>query len=226
MPQILEQHAGTPPKLAISLLGISLPLNVREAIIGDLSEEFLQQRLPAKGKLAADLWFWKQTLLATYEYLNKQPGGMMAFIISIFIFVIVTLMAMWMAGDELSIFIDVPSFIVTIPPAIAFGIAASSIQSMKLCVKLCISEQGNIEPTAIKSAIRFARVTGNSVMYLSAIFTLVGAVAIASNVKAEVFGEVFGPAFAVCVLVLFYGFMLKLLCYVAEQRIMHQYLSD
>lgn len=198
---------------------------MREAIIGDLSEEFLQQRLPAKGKLAADLWFWKQTLLASYEYINKQPGGIMAFIFSVLIFIAITYLAMWMGG-EINIYVNAPSFIITIPPAIAFGIAASSLQSMKLCLKLCISEQSRLEKTAINGALRFVKVTGNSGVYLGVIYTLVGAVAMASNIEAEVFNEVFGPAFAVCILTLFYSLMLKLLCYVAEQRIIHHYLAE
>lgn len=211
-----------PPPLAIRILNLSIPVAAREHLIGDLVEEYITERLIQQGRFRANLWFWKQTLLSSYEFLNKQQGGIMAFIISMLVFVAVGLMAMVMSG-ELSMFVNLPSLIVVVPPAIAFGVAVTSFESMKLSIKLCISEQPDIPDKQVRLAMKFISVTGNSAVLMGIIFTLVGAIAIASNVNADTFSKVFGPALAVCVLTAFYAAIIKAVCYVAEQKIVTQY---
>lgn len=98
-----------PPRLATKILEIAVPVDYRENIIGDLFEEYCDSIHLSHGKLGADAWFWKQTLLTSYEFLNKQKGGIMAFVVSIFIFVSMLAMAMWM-GAQFSAFLDLPSF--------------------------------------------------------------------------------------------------------------------
>lgn len=224
-PSDLLESNITPPALALRILNLSVPVAAREHLIGDLIEEYVTDRLPEQGRARADLWFWKQTILSCYEFLNKQQGGIMAFIISMLIFIAVGIMAMVLSG-EVGMFVNLPSLIVVVPPAIAFGLAVTSFESMKLSIKLCISEQSEIPRKNILLAVKFANVTGNTAVYMGVIFTLVGAIAIASNINTETFSKVFGPAFAVCVLTAFYAAILKTICYVAEQKIENQYLLD
>jgi putative ABC transport system permease protein len=58
------QRASTPPALALSLLEHFLPFSEREAIVGDLIEEFGDDRLPQSGAFRARVWFWRETLSA------------------------------------------------------------------------------------------------------------------------------------------------------------------
>lgn len=218
-------HTTAPPNLAVRILGLCVPVKIRAHIIGDLTEEYVLERLPETGPARANLWFWKQTFLCGYEFLNKQQGGIMAFIISLLLFIAVSLMAMVMSG-EISMFVNLPSLIVVVPPAIAFGLAVTSLGSMKLSIKLCISEQSETSQRDIRLAVKFVNVTGNSAVLMGIIFTLVGAVAIASNVNTDTFSKVIGPAFAVCVLSAFYAAIIKAICYFMEQKIQTQYLLE
>ena len=218
-------HKAAPPNLALRILGLCVPVKIRAHLIGDLTEEYVLERLPDTGPVRANLWFWKQTFLCSYEFLNKQQGGIMAFVISLLLFIGVSLMAMVMSG-EISMFVNLPSLIVILPPAIAFGLAVTSLKSMKLSIKLCISEQSEVLDKDIRLAIKFVNVTGNSAVLMGVIFTLVGAVAIASNVNTDTFSKVIGPAFAVCVLSAFYATIVKAICYFMEQKIETQYLLE
>lgn len=214
-----------PPRLATKILELAVPVDYRENIVGDLFEEYGDSIHLSHGKLGADVWFWKQTLLTSYEFLNKQKGGIMAFMISIVVFVSMLAMAMWM-GAQFGAFFNLPSFLVTILPAFCFGIAATSYRSFKNSVKLTISEQANVTDEDALSAIQFLKVAGNSGLWLGGIGTIIGAIAIGSNMEPASFGQHFGPAFAVCVLTLLYTFCFKVICYVAEQKITYLYLTN
>lgn len=51
---------------------------------------------------------------------------------------------------------------------------------------------------------------------------VINAVAMASNIEPETFSGVFGSAFAVCMLTIFYALLIKALCYAAEAKIIEQ----
>lgn len=218
------QQSFSPP-LARKLLSVLLPADLREVMIGDLEEEFHQQILPQRGRWLACCWYWKQTIQSSYVYLNKQRTGVMGFLISTIIFIGLTLIAMWLGG-EVSMYLDLPSLLITLPPAIAFGIAATSFQAMKNSLKLAMTEQVDMDGQSIKQALGFLRVTGNSAMLLGAFMTLLGLVAMANNIEPEVFATVFGPAFSVALLTLIYALAIKTLCYVAEQKIRLHYPAE
>jgi putative ABC transport system permease protein len=68
------------PRVADAVLGRLLPARHREAVLGDLAEEFHRHALPERGRLGAHLWYWLQlarsiwpTRLRTAP-LPKQPG--------------------------------------------------------------------------------------------------------------------------------------------------------
>ena len=49
-----------PPAVGQELLKVLLRPDVRESVCGDLLEEYREARLPALGRLRADLWYWRQ----------------------------------------------------------------------------------------------------------------------------------------------------------------------
>ena len=149
----------------------------------------------------------------------------MAFAVSLLIFIGMTLMAM-ILGGKLELFVDWPSIGIVIPPAIAFGIASSSVQSYLSSVKLAFVDQVDVPRKEALNACRFLQVTGTSAIYLGIFTTLIGWVAMAANIKADEFSEVFGSAFAVSVLTIMYGLAMKMICYTAEQKIQFRYLQN
>lgn len=53
---------AAPPRLAVALLERRLPEEVAHAVIGDLHAQYARRLLPQRGRLRADLWFWRQAL--------------------------------------------------------------------------------------------------------------------------------------------------------------------
>ena len=147
----------------------------------------------------------------------------MAFAVSLFIFIGMTLIAM-ILGGRLDMFFDWPSLFIVFPPAIAFGIGSSSVQSYVSSVRLAFVDQTDVTRQEALNACRFLQVTGTTAIYLGFFTTMIGWVAMASHIKADEFTQVFGSAFAVSILTIMYGLMLKLICYTAEQKIQFRYL--
>jgi flagellar motor component MotA len=218
-------RASAPPMVATKLMEWILPANIRDHLIGDLFEEFYQLQSESSTNGSPSAWFWWQSIRTLLLYIWKERGGLMAFVVSLLIFIGMTLMAM-VLGGRLEMFIDWPSFLIVIPPAVAFGIAASSVQSYVSSVKLAFVDQLDVNRQEAHDAIVFLRVTGTTAVYLGFITSLIGWVAMGANIKAFEFSEVFGSAFAVSILTIMYGLMLKLICYSAEQKIQFRYLKE
>ncbi|NVK24973.1 MAG: hypothetical protein HWE10_08600 [Gammaproteobacteria bacterium] len=205
-----------PPKTVTKFLHWALPEALREPVLGDLYEEFQQQSVTNPKR--AKRWYRKQAIRSALQFLWKTKRGLFMFLISILVFIGFTLMGMMMGGD-IPMFIDVPSILLVAPPAIAFAIGATSWKSFKMSFGLLIDDENESTSQHLNSAVVMFKVLGNSAVLCGVFATLIGAVAIASNLEPENFSEHFGPAFAVCILTLLYGFMIKTICYVAEQKL-------
>ena len=57
-----------PPRLAIWLLSRTVPAGCRDAVLGDLEEEFVEQAVPQLGARRARLWFWRQAFSLARAY--------------------------------------------------------------------------------------------------------------------------------------------------------------
>jgi hypothetical protein len=51
---------SNPPAVPHALLLLLLPADSRETVSGDLLEEYREARMPALGRLRANLWYWRQ----------------------------------------------------------------------------------------------------------------------------------------------------------------------
>ena len=213
-----------PPQWAEKLLALSLPAEFREQMIGDLHEEFQQQQVPSHGVLKAHCWYYSQMLQSIYVYLNKQKEGVMGFIISTILFFALLTLAMYF-GSAITDYIDMISVLVVFPPAIAFGITATSYQHFKLAIKLAISDQPDVNAAQAKGAKHCMTVTGNVAMFMGWLMTLIGWGAMASNIDSVEFEKVFGPALAVSILTLLYATVIKIICYAAGEKIQFRYMT-
>jgi len=218
-----EGNRHSPHKLAYSILLFVLPAAIREQVIGDLFEEFDELIQTDRSLWAAHQWFWQQSISTALLYLWNEKGGLMAFIVSILIFGAVTLMAM-LVSSGLKYYLDWPSLFLVIPPAIAFGIAASSFTAYKNSLAFAFVDQIEIDEKEAKSACQFLQVTGTSAIYMGFFTSMIGWISMATNITGDDFSQTFGPAFAVSVLTIMYGMGLKILCYTAENKIRFRYL--
>lgn len=59
-----DNQRSTPPKPAESVLLWILPKDQRNALIGDLEEEYRTLIVPKLGERAAQWWYWKQAIFS------------------------------------------------------------------------------------------------------------------------------------------------------------------
>lgn len=209
------------PKLVIRMLHWCLPKALQDAVIGDLEETYFNKQQLGQARWLLEMWLWRQSISVAYRFMPTTQRGMMMFLLSLVVFLAMMSFGMVM-GADFSAFIDVPSAMLVLPPALFFAIAATSWQSFLMALGCVVSDQVDMDEMDLLRSQRVFAVLGNSAMWCGAISTLIGWVAIASNVSADEFSTVIGPAFAVSVLTLYYGAIIKLICYVAEQRILNK----
>lgn len=217
---MLDIKCNTPPKWASCFLKWSLPKAMVEPLLGDLFEEF-ELMTSQIGLANAKNWYCKQAIKTGLRFIFRTQGGVIMFLISVLIFAILTLSAMALGG-EVSMFIDLISMVIVIVPALSFSVAATSFSTFKNAWAALLTEQPQYSTTELKQFSQLFILTGNTALLVGAAMTLLGWVAMASNISAEEFPLVFGPSFAVSILTMIYALLLKTLCYVAQQRVLNQ----
>jgi len=205
-----------PPRLLEKFLHWTLPKDLKDPVLGDLAEEYLS--LAKHTPLKANYWYARQALRTGLQFLFKTKRGLIMFLLGIIVFVGMTLMAMVMSG-EIMMFVNVPSFLIVVPPALILTFASSEKQSRSNAFRLLFRENLHLNKAELNSAKHIFTTFGNMNMLMGWIGVIIGAIAMASNIESEVFSHTFGPAFAVCVLTLLYALLIKALCYAAEAKI-------
>ena len=206
-----------PPQLGQKCLSWSLPEEIKEPVIGDLEEAFYD-KLSANGTSNAKAWYLRQAILTTLTYLRRTQTGVIMFIFSVVFFLAIVLMAMILGGD-FSMYINIPSLLIVVPPSLFFAFAATSKQSVRNGLRVMFDDKLELSKQELLSAKRMYSTLGNTAMWTGFIGVIIGAIAIASNIQTDIFHKVIGPALAVCLLTLFYATVLKIPCYLAEQKI-------
>lgn len=203
-----------PPKIASQFLSWALPEDLIEPVLGDLSEEYLQ-RISNKQLISAKYWYWRQAVKSGIQFMFKTQRGFVMFIFSILLFLGFTFMAMFLAGGAI-MYIDTASILTIFPPAIAFTYASTSMNEVNRAFVLLLGNDASHNDQVYRSSKRVFSVLGNSGVLLGIFMTLIGWVAMGSQIDDA---SVIGTAFSVSILTLVYGLALKMLCYVAEQKI-------
>ena len=147
------------------------------------------------------------------------------FIISILIFMATSLMAMLIAF-ELAAYLDTISIILVLVPALGFSIAATSYRDLMQGIAMLLSNKKSSTPVQLTLSKHSFRVLGNVALLLGIFSTLVGIIAIAGNLPVAKFSTALGSAVAVALLTLYYGVALKIICYVAEQKLQSKLLAQ
>lgn len=216
MKSLNDTKLSQPPRLIEKFLHWSLPEELKEPVLGDLAEEYSE--LLAIQPMRANYWYTRQALRTSLQFLTQTRRGVIMFLLSVVVFIGFVVMTMIQGGD-LSMFANFPSLLVVIPPAIFVTLAATSKQARSNAWSLLFSEAIELDTSKLKAAKHVFTILGNMSMLMGYIGVVINAVAMASNIEPELFGQHFGPAFAVFMLTLFYALLIKALCYAAEAKI-------
>lgn len=142
----------------------------------------------------------------------------MSFVLSIMIFLGLVFIAM-LLGGEVSMYLDVPFLFVICVTSLAFGISATSRKTGKFAIKLLISEQDCSDTIAVKQAAHFLRVTGNTALLMGGLIAMIVLTATAQHLFQETMAKALQPGISLFCLAFLYASILKILCYVGEQRV-------
>tara|TARA_B110001454_G_scaffold36356_1_gene35871 strand:+ start:258 stop:935 length:678 start_codon:yes stop_codon:yes gene_type:complete len=119
-------------------------------------------------------------------------------------------------------FLDIPSLLFVISTSIFFGIAATSWRSYWRCWTYTFGSAKRVSIHDARSVARCMNVMGNSAWKMGIIGTLIGGALLLKNL--EKINNV-NEALTIAFLSLVYGLIIKLFCYVAEQRVMNHYVN-
>ena len=117
-------------------------------------------------------------------------------------------------------FLDIPSLLFVISTSIFFGIAATSWRSYWRCWTYTFGSAKRVSIHDARSVACCMNVMGNSAWKMGIIGTLIGGALLLKNL--EKINNV-NEALTIAFLTLVYGLIIKLFCYVAEQRVLNHY---
>ena len=128
---------------------------------------------------------------------------------------------MWLGG-EISIFLNLPSFLLVIPPAIFFAVGATSSGELKTTFSLLFDDEKIPSANQAKTTSRLLLVMGNSALLLGVLMTTLGLVSMGGYINAENIHTHIGTSFGVALLASMYAIVFKIFCYISEQKIQYK----
>ena len=159
---------------------------------------------------------------------THQSGAFMMWFSLLFCFAVVSAAAVVDFGNLSLVlsngfyFIDLPSLLIILPVAIFFGISATSWRSYGRCWTYTLGGAKLVPISEANSVARCLKVMGDVSMLMGIIGTFVGAILTLNYLQL---GADIAPSIGIAVVTMFYGFLFKLVSYVAEQRVRNLYLN-
>ena len=202
-----------PPRAISGFLAWSLPTAIKEPVLGDLEEAF-GDKYHQYGLLTANLWYLRQALFSGFSFMLQTQRSVVMFILAIIFFLLMTLFAMYISSG-VSLFIDIPSFLIVFPPALILTCAATSYNEVKRAFAMLMNVNHSYDNEHCKRSALVFSTLGNTGLMLGIFMMLIGIIAIGNVIES--FSSL-APALAVAMLSLFYGVAIKLVSYVAQQK--------
>jgi flagellar motor component MotA len=140
------------------------------------------------------------------------------FLLGTIVFIGMIAMAMMISG-EIMMFVNLPSLLIVVPPALILTLGSTSKQSRSHAVKLLFNDGLRLNSAELNAAKHVFTTFGNLNMLMGFIGIIVGAIAMGNTLNNDNISQLFGSAFAVCILTLCYALLIKALCYAAEAKI-------
>lgn len=202
-----------PPRAISGFLAWALPSAIRGPVLGDLEEAFGDKHRQ-HGILGANLWYLRQALFSGFSFMLQTQRSVVMFILAMIFFLMMTLFAMYISSG-ISLFIDIPSFLIVLPPALILTCAATSYSDVKRAFGMLLNGNRSYDNEHYKRSIVVFSTLGNTGLILGMFMMLIGIIAIGNVI--EDFSS-FAPALSVAILSLLYGVAIKLVSYVAQQK--------
>lgn len=217
--------ASVPLKIPQAILSFSLPAELRDPVIGDLNEEFLQRSMLENSLVAPVYWYWVQATKSACVFIWQQRGTGMAYFFSVVFFIVMMMLSM--ATSQFGFWlISPPIFIGLFPLAFVMGIGATSMQACKLGLKASFSDASGHTDEELGLARKFLNVTGNQFLLVAGVIFFLGVIQLLvsfSQNPAMLDDPMRFARYGIALIPLFYGMIFKCLFYSAEQKVLWKY---
>lgn len=90
-----------PPIIAMKILELCMPSNIKDHLLGDLLEEFSERATTSKSM--AQLWFWKQAVFALLHLSYRGNLASLAVVVNLLFFSMVSFVFLNLSGFEFQI---------------------------------------------------------------------------------------------------------------------------
>jgi len=202
------------PEFYEKLLLWCVPAELQSPIMGDCCEEFSARN----NSLQAHIWLSRQTLSLLFRFMSTTQKGTLMFAIAVTALIAVFAMTLYLGGG-ISIFINVPSMLIVLPPALIFAWISSPPTVFKQAFACLFNDQRiqQLEDNEAHAAV--FSVMGKTAMLMGWFGVVSGAISMVSHLTPDIFADAVGPATAVTFLTLMYAFIIKALCYLAELKL-------
>lgn len=130
----------------------------------------------------------------------------------------VSLITMFITG-HIAFFIDIPTLVVVVLPAIFFGLTSTSWNDAMVALRWLYSPIEADEIEHKDAVIHFWRVVSQSALWLGLLMTLISFIAWLTHMGESLKHQQLGSAFALVLLPLMYGVFLRIMAFLAAQRL-------
>ncbi len=137
----------------------------------------------------------------------------MGFLIGMIVWIALLVFGM---GSFVPLFVDAPSVIIVIIPALVVSIFGTSFRTFGKSLKIVYSKAAPKDEAETEQCALFFMLLGNIAVIGGVIGTLIGGVIMLQNLDDP---KQIGPALAIAVLTAFYGAVVKFFAYAAEKRV-------
>ena len=128
--------------------------------------------------------------------------------------------------QKINYFLEEPSILIVILPAIFFSISATSWKSYWHSWSYPFLWRKQVGEDDANSAARCLKVKGDAGFVMGILGTVIGVILMIRDISAFAETQDLLNAVSVASISLFYGLLYKLLCYIAEQRVRNLYLNS
>lgn len=123
---------------------------------------------------------------------------------------------------NLAYLLDLPSLVIVLVPTIFFAIGAYSWETYAKTWSIPFGDPENCDQPELVEVSKCLNTMGNMTVVMGIIGTFIGAILTLNYLQQ---GIDLAPSIGIAVVTMFYGFLFKLLSYVAEQRVRNLYLN-
>ncbi len=161
-----NEKTPAPPQLAVKILELAVPSQIRHHLVGDLWEEFIDIAESENGKTTASIWFWKQAVVQVLFWLFRGNLLVLACALGFIYHGVVTYSYLLMSRYQLWLHFSSWSFIILVLLATA---VANNLATLRDFYCYVLNVDRKLNPSSLEILSQLVRLLNRSVVAMCAL---------------------------------------------------------